>query len=265
MAVKLAVAVGTCCSPCGSLARRPAASGGTIWRNGLGSSGQAFASPSADRIPAYPCLSHCPPRRGKADSSDMDILICLPPSLPDEDCGELLTAVGGKGLVRWQAGTAAAACGSPLLAAAAENVVQHGLRCHVYCRTLQAAAEYILPQLLTSMMHRGLVLDELGPDARHAWEPGSHAMWMGLARTPGSQVVRRLDIKASVEPLGWGRGGQLGEHEWWGVAAGAIFSIMAHSTCATCWRGPPMHLCCLCRFTRTPPRPSPSITLPRGR
>lgn len=104
------------------------------------------------------------------------------------------------------------------------------------CRTLQAAAEHILPQLLTSMMHRGLVLDELGPDARHAWEPGSHAMWMGLARTPGSQVVRRLDIKASVEALGWDRGGLLSEHEWWEVAAAAILSVMAHSTCATCWR-----------------------------
>lgn len=32
-------------------------------------------------------------RRGKADSQDMDILICLPPSLPHEDCGELLTEV----------------------------------------------------------------------------------------------------------------------------------------------------------------------------
>ena len=51
-------------------------------------------------------------------------------------------------------------------------------------------------QLLTTMLHRGLVLDELHPDGPHAWEPGSHAMWMGLARTPGSQVVRRLDIKA---------------------------------------------------------------------
>lgn len=51
-------------------------------------------------------------------------------------------------------------------------------------------------QLLTTMLHRGLVLDELHPDGPHSWEPGSHAMWMGLARTPGSQVVRRLDIKA---------------------------------------------------------------------
>ena len=100
-------------------------------------------------------------------------------------------------------------------------------------RTAQAAVEYILPQLLTSMMHRGLVLDELGPDARHAWEPGSHAMWMGLARTPGSQVVRRLDIKASVEPLGWDRGGQLSEHKWWGVAAAAILTVMFHSMCGT--------------------------------
>lgn len=31
----------------------------------------------------------------------MDILICLPPSLPDEDCGELLTEVWGGG---WQGG-----------------------------------------------------------------------------------------------------------------------------------------------------------------
>ncbi|PRW58402.1 DNA polymerase lambda [Chlorella sorokiniana] len=91
-----------------------------------------------ERTFCFACGSY---RRGKEDSQDMDILICLPPSLPDEDCGELLT------------------------------------------------------ELLTSMLHRGLVLDELHPDARHAWEPGSHAMWMGLARTPGSQVVRRLDIK----------------------------------------------------------------------
>lgn len=119
MAVKSAVAVGTC----RSILRQPGPAYATVF-GAAASAGQAFASPAAlphaALIPGYLCLSRCPPRRGKADSSDMDILICLPPSLPDEDCGELLTEVGGRG---WQGGRQA-----PRLQFVAPRCCQHLLR-----------------------------------------------------------------------------------------------------------------------------------------
>ena len=165
--------------------------------------------------------------RGKADSHDIDILICLPPSMRHAVCVSLLAKVRRA----WRLQRACcASCGCRGGCACITASVQLQA-CSDLCPTaLRVPLSHVpsLPpsrppprslQLLSLLLEKGLVIDELDPRApqrggethrqrRRSGAPPDEllssaaaensASWMGLCRTRSSPRAHRMDIKASA-------------------------------------------------------------------
>lgn len=58
-------------------------------------------------------------------------------------------------------------------------------------------------QLLTALVRKGFLLDELSPSAPRAHSVDS-ASWMGLCRIPPGGPARRIDCKVGVCVWRWG-------------------------------------------------------------
>lgn len=85
-------------------------------------------------------------RRGSPESSDVDMLVILPPSLLDQNCGEFLQ------------------------------------------------------RLLAELLQRQLLVDEMYPLEKTQKDRVQRASWMGVCRTPGSKIHRRIDFKLYSNP-----------------------------------------------------------------